>query len=83
MASFQLIGAASGAQRDWLFSHVAESRNAGRSVVVFVPEQYTLQAERDLLSGLRLTGPSMPGRAGSTELCPAWTEPLRSCGRRG
>ena len=56
MASFQLIGAASGAQRDWLFSHVAESRNAGRSVVVFVPEQYTLQAERDLLSGLRLPG---------------------------
>ena len=56
MADFQIIGAPARAQRRRLFSHLAESREAGRSAVLFVPEQYTLQAERDLLSGLNLPG---------------------------
>ena len=51
-----LIGGQSGALRAWLFSHVAESRDAGRRVILFVPEQYTLQAERELLTGMELPG---------------------------
>ena len=56
MSELRIIGAPVSAQRPWLFSRVAESRSRGRSVVVFVPEQVTLQAERDLLTGLGLPG---------------------------
>ena len=34
----------------------AESRAQGRRVVVYVPEQMTLQTERDLIAGLELKG---------------------------
>lgn len=33
-----------------------ESRKAGRRFILYVPEQYTLQAERDLILGLNLPG---------------------------
>ena len=33
-----------------------ESRKAGRRLILYVPEQYTLQAERDLILGLNLPG---------------------------
>ena len=35
---------------------VAESRARGRRVILYVPEQMTLQAERDLIAGLDLNG---------------------------
>ena len=56
MSSIQIIGAGTAAQREWLYSRVAESREAGRTAVLYVPEQYTLQAERDLLTALHLPG---------------------------
>ena len=52
----QIVGGPSSTLRAWLFSHIAESRKASRRVVLYVPEQYTLQAERDLLTGMRLAG---------------------------
>ena len=56
MASVHIVGGRSGTLRPWLLRRVAESRAAGRRVTVFVPEQYTLQAERDLMAGLNLPG---------------------------
>lgn len=56
MMDFRVLGASAEAQRSWLLSQVAASRGAGRPVVLFVPEQYTLQAERDLMTGLKLPG---------------------------
>ena len=56
MADVRIIGARESLQRAWLFSHIAESRAAGRPVVLFVPEQFTLQAERDLMTTLGLPG---------------------------
>ena len=56
MAGIQILGAEESTQRHWLFARIAESRGAGRSVVLFVPEQYTLQAERDLMAGMHLPG---------------------------
>ena len=56
MSRIRIIGGRGGALRPWLFSGAAESRKAGRPVVLFVPEQYTLQAERDLLTGMDLPG---------------------------
>ena len=35
---------------------IAESRAQGRRVIVYVPEQMTLQTERDLITGLQLNG---------------------------
>lgn len=35
---------------------IADSRRDNLRCILFVPEQYTLQAERDLISGLRLKG---------------------------
>ena len=35
---------------------IAESRKAGRPCILLVPEQYTLQAEKDLITGLKLQG---------------------------
>lgn len=52
----RIFGVLASQQRSWLFARVAESRRAGRPAVIFVPEQYTLQAERDLMTGLRLPG---------------------------
>jgi len=39
-----------------LESKVAQARNEGRRCLLIVPEQYTLQAEKDLLTGLCLKG---------------------------
>ena len=51
MSEIRILGADAGQQRAWLFSRLSEGRKAGRTAVVFVPEQYTLQTERDLLTG--------------------------------
>lgn len=56
MSRIRIIGGRSGTLRPWLFGSAAGSRKAGRPVVLFVPEQYTLQAERDLLTGMNLPG---------------------------
>ncbi len=56
MSMIQILGADGNAQRLWLFGRISESLAAGAPVVLLVPEQYTLQAERDLLSGMGLPG---------------------------
>ncbi len=52
----QIIGGPGGDLRAWLFDRITESRKAPRRVVLYVPEQYTLQAERDLLTEMGLPG---------------------------
>ena len=56
MSRVRIVGDRSG--RVWpLVLHAAgESRKAGRRMILYVPEQYTLQAERDLITGLNLPG---------------------------
>ena len=56
MKTVRIIGGRSGRVWPLVLRSVAESRAAGRSVILYVPEQYTLQAERDLITGLDLPG---------------------------
>ena len=56
MSEIRILGADAGQQRAWLFSRLSEGQKDGRTAVVFVPEQYTLQTERDLLTGMHLPG---------------------------
>lgn len=41
---------------EYVIPEVAQCRNAGRRAVIIVPEQYTLQAELELLEGLNVPG---------------------------
>ena len=54
MTEVRIIGGRSGSLRPRLFRELAEAKGSRR--IVFVPEQYTLQAERDLITGMRLPG---------------------------
>ena len=56
MGRVKIIGDRSGRVWPQVLRAVAESRKASRRVVLYVPEQYTLQAERDLITGLNLPG---------------------------
>ncbi len=56
MPEIRIIGGEINPQRAWLFSRVSQSRAADIPVILFVPEQFTLQAERDLMRFLRLPG---------------------------
>ena len=52
----RIIGARAGRLWPQVLQTAAEAREAGRPLVLYVPEQLTLQAERDLITGLRLPG---------------------------
>ena len=56
MSSVKIIGGRSGTVWPEVLHAAEESRNAGRRLILYVPEQYTLQAERDLITGLNLPG---------------------------
>ena len=56
MGTVRIIGGRSGRVWPLVLQAVRESRQAGRGTVLYVPEQYTLQAERDLITGLELPG---------------------------
>ncbi len=57
MADVEMIGGRSGTLRPWLFRALGEERKDGHiRQVILVPEQYTLQAERDLIAGMGLPG---------------------------
>ena len=56
MNSVKIIGDRSGRVWPLVLRTVAESRKAGRNTVLYVPEQYTLQAEQDLIFDLELPG---------------------------
>lgn len=52
----QLIGGRAGQTLPVLLAGVAAQHQAGERVMVLVPEQYTLQAERELMQALHLPG---------------------------
>lgn len=56
MGSVRIIGDRSGRVWPLALRAAEESRKAGRRLILYVPEQYTLQAERDLITGLDLPG---------------------------
>lgn len=56
MSRVKIYGARGGRVWPLVLQAAAESREAGRLLILYVPEQYTLQAERDLIRGLKLPG---------------------------
>ena len=56
MATVKIVPGRSGCVWPRVLRTVRESRQAGRRLILYVPEQYTLQAERDLITGLGLPG---------------------------
>ena len=49
MAGIQILGMRTGRTLPHLIPQIAASRNAGHRVILLVPEQYTLQAEQELI----------------------------------
>ena len=56
MGRVKVIGDRNGRVWPLVLRDAAESRKAGRRLILYVPEQYTLQAERDIITGLKLPG---------------------------
>ncbi|MBP5726309.1 MAG: hypothetical protein J6Y48_04460 [Clostridia bacterium] len=56
MSGVKIIGDRNGRVWPLVLRDAAESRKAGRRLILYVPEQYTLQAERDIITGLKLPG---------------------------
>ena len=56
MTTVEIWGARAGQTQSRLFEEIRQCREAGQRVLLLVPEQYTLQAERELLEQLNLPG---------------------------
>ena len=56
MGTAEVIYGRAGSLWDSVLRGVTESRAAGRQCILLVPEQYTLQAEKDLITDLKLKG---------------------------
>ena len=56
MQKVQIVGGRAGRLLPWLLPQIANAREAGQPVLLLVPEQYTLQAEREIIAGLQLPG---------------------------
>lgn len=56
MNAVRIIGARAGELTPFLLAEIGACRNEGVRALLLVPEQYTLQAERELIEGLRLPG---------------------------
>ncbi len=56
MSRVKIIGDRNGRIWPMVLRTAQESREAGRRLILYVPEQMTLQAERDLITGLNLPG---------------------------
>ena len=56
MGRVKIVGDRSGRVWPLVLRAVQESREAGHRMILYVPEQMTLQAERDLITGLDLPG---------------------------
>ena len=52
----RIIGGRAGQLLPWMLPQIGRMHQAGTRVMLLVPEQYTLQAERELLAGLQLPG---------------------------
>ena len=56
MQTVRILGARAGRLLPHILPMIDACRRAGQPVVLLVPEQYTLQAERELVQGLKLPG---------------------------
>lgn len=56
MPNVRILGARAGQLLAHILPMVDDCRRKGQPVMLLVPEQYTLQAERELVTGLRLPG---------------------------
>ncbi|MBQ8201020.1 MAG: PD-(D/E)XK nuclease family protein [Clostridia bacterium] len=56
MPQVQIVGARAGQLLPYILPQVKECHARGGRVILLVPEQYTLQAERELVEGLALPG---------------------------
>ena len=56
MGRVRIVGERSGRVWPLVLRAARESGEAGRRLILYVPEQMTLQAERDLICDLRLPG---------------------------
>lgn len=56
MRQARIIGARAGQLMPWLLPKIDSFRKRGIPVLLLVPEQYTLQAEREMIEGLDLPG---------------------------
>ncbi len=56
MQTVHIVGGRAGQLMPWLLPQVDACRKRGVRVLLLVPEQYTLQAERELIGGLHLPG---------------------------
>ena len=56
MSRVKIVGDRSGRVWPLVLRAAQESREAGRRLILYVPEQMTLQTERDLITGLSLPG---------------------------
>ena len=52
----RIIGGRAGRLLPWILPQIDQCRKAGVRVILLVPEQYTLQAEREIIAGLHLPG---------------------------
>ena len=56
MDKVRIIGGRAGRLLPYILPQIDEARKAGTRVILLVPEQYTLQAEREIIAGLNLPG---------------------------
>lgn len=56
MQKIRILGARAGQAMPYLLAQMDEKHRMGHPVVLLVPEQYTLQAEREVMEGLHLKG---------------------------
>ncbi len=56
MQPVRILGGRAGQLLPQLLPEIGRAHHAGKRVLLLVPEQYTLQAERDLIDGLALPG---------------------------
>ena len=56
MQTVRILGARAGQALPFLIGEIGACRARGQRVLLLVPEQYTLQAERELVDGLKLPG---------------------------
>ena len=56
MQKVQIVGGRAGRLLPWMLPQIAKAREQQLPVILLVPEQYTLQAEREIIAGLKLPG---------------------------
>ena len=56
MQKVQIVGGRAGRLLPWMLPQISKAREQQLPVILLVPEQYTLQAEREIIAGLKLPG---------------------------